>query len=95
MRWLMNGSESVNQDIRLFSRKRMELTGIEEVESFTENSIFMRSSMGSLSVEGENLKIESFSTDKGELYIDGKIDSIYYYGNESNEKRGFFSRFVK
>ncbi len=91
----MNGTESVNQDVRLFSRKRMELTGIEEVESFTENSIEMRSSLGPLSVEGEGLKIERFSTEKGELLINGKIDSIWYYSSETNEKRGFFSRFMK
>ncbi len=91
----MNGSQSVNQDIRLFSRKRMELSGIEEVESFTENVIVMKSSLGSVSVEGEGMKIESFSTDKGELIIDGKIDSLYYFGGESNEKRGFFSRLTR
>ena len=72
----MNGTESVNQDVRLFSRKRMELTGIEEVESFTENSIEMRSSLGPLSVEGEGLKIESFSTEKGELLINGTAFGI-------------------
>jgi len=91
----MNETGSANQDIRIFSRKRMELTGIEEVESFTENSIFMRSALGSLSVEGENLKIESFSTDKGELIIEGKLDGVYYYGNDAGEKKGFFSRFMR
>lgn len=91
----MNGGENVNQDIRLFSRKRLELTGIEEVESFTDNSIQMHSALGSLSVEGENLKIESFSTEKGELLIDGRIDSIWYSSSESGEKKGFFSRLMK
>lgn len=91
----MNSIESVNQDICIFSRKRMELTGIEEVESFTENAIVMRSRLGSVSIEGEDLKIESFSTEKGELIIIGKFDSVYYFGGETNEKRGFFSRFMK
>ncbi len=91
----MNGSQTVNQDIHLFSRKRMELTGIEEVESFTENTIVLKSALGSVSVEGEGLKIESFSTDKGELIIDGKIDSLCYFGSESGVKKGFFARLTR
>lgn len=91
----MNTNESVNQDICIFSRRRIELTGIEEVESFTENAIIMISKLGSVSVEGEDLKIESFSTEKGELIIVGKFDSVYYFGGESTEKKGFFSRFMR
>jgi len=91
----MNSMEPADQDVRIFSRKRMELTGIGEVESFTDNTIVMHSALGSVSVEGENLKIESFSTDKGELIIIGRIDSLYYYAGESTEKRGLFSRLLR
>ena len=91
----MGELDSVNQNIRILHRQRMELTGIEEVESFTDNSVVMRSSLGSLSVEGESLKIESFSTDKGELIIEGKFDGVYYFGSEASQKKGFLSRFVR
>ena len=91
----MGELDSVNQNIRILHRQRMELTGIEEVESFTDNSVVMRSSLGSLSVEGDSLKIESFSTDKGELIIEGKIDGVYYFGSETSQKKGFFARFVR
>ena len=91
----MNNTEAVTQDVRLFSRKHIELTGIEEVESFTENSVVMKSFAGLVSVEGEGLKIECFSTEKGELVIDGKIDSLYYFGGDTSEKRGFFSRLIR
>lgn len=87
----MNGSEAVNQDIRLFSRSKMELNGIDEVESFSDTSVVMKSRLGMVSVEGEGLKIRSFSTEKGELIIDGKIDGLYYFGNEPAKKRGFLS----
>lgn len=89
------GLEPVNQDIRVFSRRRIELTGIEEVESFTENAIVLLSKLGSVSIEGEGLKIESFSTEKGELVILGKMDSLYYFGGETKEKQGFFSRLMR
>jgi sporulation protein YabP len=74
----------------------MELTGIEEVESFGEEQITLRTELGMIAVDGHGLKIESFSTENGELIIVGEFDSFYYYGKkESGEKRGLFGRFFK
>ncbi|MBQ8186920.1 MAG: YabP/YqfC family sporulation protein [Clostridia bacterium] len=88
----MDGS----QDVCLFSRKKMELTGIEEVESFTDELITVASSLGMIAVDGRNLKIESFSTGDGNLRITGEIDSVSYYAKrEKQEKSGFFSRLTK
>ena len=84
------------QDICLFSRRRMELTGIEEVESFTDEQITVVSSLGMIAVEGKNLKIESFRTEDGTLKITGEVDSIYYYGKQENgEKRGIFAKLFR
>lgn len=84
------------QDVCLFSRKRIELTGIEEVESFTDEQLTLSSIMGMIAVEGNGLKIESFSTERGELKINGEIDSFYYYSKKkSDEKQGVFSRLFK
>ncbi len=80
------------QDICLFSRKRMELTGIEEVASFSPEQITLSSSLGMIAVEGHDLKIESFSTERGELKIEGAFDSFYYYGKkEKSGKKGILS----
>ncbi len=88
--------EQTGQDVCLFSRKRMELTGIEEVESFTDEQITLSSSLGMIAVEGRNLKIESFSTEHGELKINGDFDSFYYYGKQDkDEKHGIFSKLFK
>ena len=43
------------QDVCLFSRKKMELTGIEEVESFTDSLITAASVLGMIAIEGRNL----------------------------------------
>lgn len=84
------------QDVCLFSRKQMELTGIEEVESFTDEQITLTSVMGMIAVDGRGLKIESFSTERGELKINGEIDSFYYYSKKkSDEKQGVFAKLFK
>ena len=84
------------QDVCLFSRKRMELSGIEEVESFSAAEIVLRSTLGRIALEGEDMRIESFSTERGELIVNGKIDAFSYFGAENgDEKRGFLGRLFK
>ncbi|MBP3368155.1 MAG: sporulation protein YabP [Clostridia bacterium] len=86
----------MEQNVCLFSRKRMELTGIEEVESFSEEQITLRTELGMIAVDGHGLKIEHFSTENGELAIVGEFDSFYYYGKrEPGEKRGLFGKIFK
>ena len=88
--------EQSGQDICLFSCRRMELTGIEEVESFTDEQITVESSLGMIAIEGKNLKIESFRTECGSLIVNGEFDSLYYYGKQENgEKRGIFSKLFR
>ncbi len=88
--------EQNGQNICLFSRRRMELTGIEEVESFTEEQITVASSLGMIAIEGKNLKIESFQTECGSLIINGEVDSLYYYGKQENgEKRGILAKLFR
>ena len=81
------------QDVCLFSRKRMELTGIVEVESFSDQEIILTSSLGRVALDGEGLKIERLSTERGELIVNGKIDAFSYFGPEDGrEKHGFLGR---
>ena len=84
------------QDVCLFSRRRMELTGIEEVGTFTDDQVILSSCMGMIAIEGKGLKIENFSMETSHLIITGEIDSIYYYEKKkTGEKNGLLSRLMK
>ncbi len=84
------------QDVCLFSRKRMELTGICEVEGFTENEMILSSDLGMISLEGRDMKIVSFSTESGVIKITGEFSGFYYYTkSQKSEKNGIFSRLFK
>lgn len=86
----------MEQDVCLFSRKRMEMSGIEEVAGFTEEMITVSSSLGMITVEGHGMKIESFSVESGKIVINGEIDSMCYYSEDSGgSKKGFWSRLMK
>lgn len=72
-------------------RTRLEVSGVTDVESFTDTSVIAISELGSISIDGEELKIESFSCDSGWLIVNGKLDGFYYFGRDK-KRRGFFSR---
>jgi hypothetical protein len=48
-----------------------------------------------LSVEGADLKIISLSKETGKIYIEGSVDSLYYYGASEERRGGLFRKRVK
>lgn len=91
-------SANRQHNVKISSRNRLEMTGIDDVSSFDEQGIILRSCMGGISVEGEGLKIETFSTTSGDLEITGKISGIFYFNlgkGADKEKAGLFSRLFK
>lgn len=91
----MGEETAVTQNIFIYQRQRVHLCGIEEVESFTDTEIVALSCLGAISIVGEELKIDNFSTDSGELEIHGKIESCCYFGRETNTKRGIFHKLTR
>lgn len=72
------GSESKGHSLHMEDRRRMALTGIEDVISFDERSVVLASTSGVLTVEGEDLHIVKMNVDSKELGIEGKINGIAY-----------------
>ena len=91
----MNQDNSGKQNIFIYQRQRAHLESIEEVESFTDTEIVALSSHGQIIVEGEELRIDSFSTDTGELDIHGSINGIFYQEEKSSGKKGLLSRLTR
>ena len=77
--------------IILEEREQLSVSGVEEVESFDENTIVMLTSRGTLVVRGEELHIEKLSLDGGELRVEGSVDSLTYEDG-GREGGGLFSR---
>ncbi len=62
----------------LDGRKKLTISGVEEVESFDENTVVMATAMGALVVRGENLHIEALSLEGGDLKVEGDVESLTY-----------------
>ena len=78
----------------LEGRKRLNISGVEDVESFDEENVVVYTTKGLLIISGRELHIEKLSLDGGDLSIEGEIDSLRYE-EEAKEKGGLFSRLFR
>ncbi len=81
-------------NIIIEQRKKLNLSGVTDVIGFEDETVVLKTVMGSLTVKGENLHIGSFSTTSGDIDIDGKIIALVY-SDDDGGKGGFFRRLKK
>ena len=75
------------------NRKKINMSGIEEVRGCDEeNGVFLISG-GILTVKGEGLNIVSFSKTTGELVMEGTVTALAYSGD--NSAKGLLRRILK
>lgn len=61
------------------NRKRLVISGVKEVEGFTETEVSLYTDMGQLTVRGKNLHVNQVNTDTGELIMTGDmVNSLVY-----------------
>lgn len=84
---------SAPHHIVLEERTSLSISGVEEVESFDENSICLSTGQGDLIVRGQNLHIEKLSLDGGDLKVEGTIDSLTY--EEPAVRGGLLARLLR
>ena len=77
--------------LELTGREHLTVSGVKDVERFDESGVIMSTSAGTLIVTGEDLHIGKLSLEGGELFVDGRIDSVSYE-DSPNRQGGFFSR---
>lgn len=75
----------------LEERTKLTVTGVDEVLSFDEGEVTMRTSRGSLIVRGNELHVGKLAIDTGELGIDGTVSELLYE-EEQQRGEGFWAR---
>lgn len=74
---LNNVSKRVHKII-LTNRRTCIINGVSDVLSFDVNEILLETDQGMLTIKGSDLHVNRLTLDKGEVDIDGKIDSMTY-----------------
>ena len=75
----------------LDDRKNLKMTGVTEVDTFSDNKIALGTNLGQLIITGRYLHILRFNTKTHELSVKGTIDSLVY----SNKNRNIGSYFER
>ena len=62
--------------VSMSDRKKLELTGVTEVISFDETAVVLRTQLGTLEVQGQELQLKTLSIDGGQVAVDGLVVSL-------------------
>jgi sporulation protein YabP len=67
-----------NSTLNLESRKRLNVTGVNSVDGFTDQFVNLTVLDSKLKIIGENLKIINFNKSNGSFLLEGLINEIKY-----------------
>ena len=78
-------------------RKDCMITGVADVLSFDVNEILLETEQGMLMIRGSALHVTRLTLEKGEIEIDGKIDSMTYseHGPHGGSENSFLAKLFK
>ncbi len=79
--------------LSLENRELLTLTGVLDVTGFDEETVNLKTPMGTLIIKGNSLHINRLSLDTGEVSIDGKVNSLQYLGD--TRQKGLVSKLFR
>ena len=89
------GKSSVTQGVHRLTMEdcgSLWMSGVEEVVSFDEQTVDIRTVKGLLSVRGMGLKVDKLEKTTGELTVSGQVSSLEY--DQAGTRGGFWSRLI-
>ena len=83
--------------LNINARKTIAITGVNDVLSFDAGEVLLQTEQGVLMIRGNELHVNRLTLEKGEVDIDGRIDSLTYSDATSHGKPGesLFGRLFK
>ena len=87
------GQAAREHTVTLTDRKRLSLTGVEDVDCFNEQIVVLRTPLGTLTVAGAGLNISQLSLEAGRVEIEGEVDALEYSGGK--KRGGLLSRLFR
>lgn len=89
-----NEQQKKAHGIVIEGRKLLKATGVADVEGFDETKVFAMLDENAFTIGGKGLKVLSFSSESGDLTVEGEIDSVEYTSAISR-KAGIFARIFR
>ena len=81
----MTQPQPLPHKLTLTERSALTVTGVSEVVSFDEHAVVLRTNLGTLVVQGQNLQLKQLTSEGGDVAVEGEISSLVY---EQTRSRG-------
>ena len=88
----MADGQQMAHSLSLRERTALSVTGVLEVISFDENCVVLKTALGILAVQGQQLQLKTLSPEGGNVTVQGDIAAISY---EEPRQTGWLSRFFR
>lgn len=64
--------------LTLQQRNALTMDGVTEVVSFDDTTVILRTSLGTLVIQGRDLQLKTLSLDGGQVAVDGNVSALIY-----------------
>lgn len=91
----MQTAENTNHGFSLINRSHAEISGVNDVDCFNDQLVILSTSLGAMTISGNNLNISHLNKEDGRLIVDGEFDAIEYSGKKHGANGGLFSRLFR
>lgn len=81
----MNKQEHIPHNIIMEDRSTLRISGVKDIDSFSENRIVLSTVMGELVIKGEELHVSVLESETGDFSMTGKIRSLVYNSFSSTD----------
>lgn len=87
--------ENRHHQLQLKDRSNLSVTGVSHVDNYDENVITLHTTLGIMTIKGDNLNISSLNLNEGTLEVSGRIDELIYSENQGKKAKGMLQRIFK
>lgn len=71
----------------LENRRRLSITGAEDVSGFNEETVSVKTTAGALIIKGSGLHIDKLNLETGDVTVEGTVNSLQYIGSGESRSR--------
>ncbi|HAQ41845.1 MAG TPA: sporulation protein YabP [Clostridiales bacterium] len=79
--------EKTVQSLVLENKEVLNVTGVESVDNFNDETVVLLTCKGRLTIKGEKLNISKLNVDEGKLIVKGLINSLVYSEYEGQREK--------
>ena len=84
-----------NQNVFIEDRNKITITGVENVDSFNDSTVTLKTSKGGMIVEGKDLNVGNLNLDSGSIKISGIINGLTYSDKDLSQRGNFIEKIFR